>query len=111
VRQDGTIQGNFTNGVTSDIGVIQVATFSNPAGLRRTGNNMYVGGPNSGPAVTGQGMSGSAGSIASGALENSNVDIALEFTKLITAQRAFQVNARTITSTDEVLQELANLVR
>ncbi|HDZ13451.1 MAG TPA: flagellar basal body rod protein FlgG, partial [Pricia sp.] len=51
------------------------------------------------------------GSIASGALEGSNVDIAEEFTKLIVFQRTFQANARTITTTDEILQELVNIVR
>jgi len=111
IRQDGTIQGNYTNGVTSDIAVLQIATFSNPSGLRRVGDNMYQPGSNSGPAVTGMALSGIAGSVISGALEGSNVDIALEFTKLISAQRGFQVNARTITTTDQIMQELANLIR
>ncbi len=56
-------------------------------------------------------MAGGAGRMSSSTIESSNVDIALEFTRLITAQRGFQVNARTITTTDQMMQELANLIR
>lgn len=111
ISADGTIQGNFSNGKISDIAQLQVATFSNPSGLLKQGDNLYLPGANSGPAVAGAAMSGGAGRISSSTIESSNVDIALEFTRLITAQRGFQVNARTITTTDQMMQELANLIR
>jgi len=111
IKSDGTIQGNFSNGQITDIAQIQVATFSNPAGLLKHGDNMYLPGANSGAAVAGAATTGGAGRISASTLESSNVDIALEFTRLITAQRGFQVNARTITTTDQMMQELANLIR
>ena len=111
VRQDGVIQGTFTNGLVSDIATLQVATFPNPAGLLQVGDCFLARTPNSGLPSPGQGGSSGAGTIRSGALEGSNVDVAYEFTRLIIAQRGFQVNARTIGTTDEVLEELANLVR
>ena len=111
IKSDGTIQGNFSNGKITDIAQLQVATFSNPAGLLKHGDNLYLPGANSGSAVVSAATSGGAGRIPSSSLESSNVDIALEFTRLITAQRGFQVNARTITTTDQMMQELASLIR
>jgi len=111
VREDGVIQGTFTNGQVSDIATLQVATFSNPSGLRTLGDGFLSRTSNSGLPQPGQaGLSG-AGNIISGALESSGVDVAYEFTRLIVAQRGFQVNARTIGVTDQVLEELANLIR
>ena len=75
------------------------------------GENLFAVSSNSGVPVVGAGRAGRAGEVISGVLETSNVDIALEFTRLITAQRGFQVYSRTITTTDQMLQELANLVR
>jgi len=111
IKSDGTIQGNFSNGKITDIAQLQVATFSNAPGLLKHGDNLYLPGANSGPAVSGAATAGGAGRVSSSTLESSNVDIALEFTRLITAQRGFQVNARTITTTDQIMQELANLIR
>ena len=111
VRQDGVIQGTFTNGLVSDIATLQVATFPNPQGLLSLGDGFLARTPNSGLPSPGQGGTSGAGTIRSGAIEGSNVDVAYEFTRLIIAQRGFQVNARTIGTTDEVLEELANLVR
>ncbi len=111
IRSDGTIQGNFTNGEIIDIAQLQVATFANPVGLEKTGDNFYVPTTNSGAPFTGGGQQGGAGMIAANTLEGSNVDIALEFTRLITAQRGFQVNARVITTADAILQEMANIIR
>lgn len=107
----GTITGAFTNGVTLTLGQIVLADFNNPSGLIRTGDNMYQVSANSGPAVYGFAGAGSQSIITSGALEMSNVDLAQEFTNMITAQRGFQSNARVITSADEMLQELVNLKR
>jgi flagellar hook protein FlgE len=111
VNQDGKIVGIYTNGQIQDLAQLQVATFPNPAGLLKVGDSMLAVTSNSGVALPGTALSGRAGKIVSGVIENSNVDIALEFTRLITAQRGFQVNARTITTTDQILQELANLAR
>ncbi len=111
VNQDGKVVALFTNGQTNTVGQIQLATFSNPAGLSTTGNNLLSKTLASGSAVLKTAVSGRVGRIANGALESSNVDIAEEFTKLIISQRAFQANARTITTTDEVLQELVSIVR
>jgi flagellar hook protein FlgE len=111
VNSDGKVVALFTNGKTKDIGQLQLATFSNAAGLSSEGNNSFLPTLASGQAVLKTALSGRVGAIVSGVLESSNVDIAEEFTKLIIAQRAFQANARTITTTDEVLQELVNIVR
>ena len=111
VRDDGVIQGTFTNGQISDIATLQIAMFTNPEGLRAERDGYVAQTPNSGLPQPGQAGVSGAGKIISGALESSNVDVAYEFTRLIIAQRGFQVNARTIGTTDEVLEELANLIR
>ena len=107
----GTIVGSFTNGTTQPLGQVILADFNNPAGLVRAGDNMYQVSPNSGSAVVGYAGEGSTSSIASGALEMSNVDLAQEFTNMIVAQRGFQANGRVITTSDQMLQELVDLKR
>lgn len=111
VNASGAIQGIYTNGQVQELAQLQIATFKNPAGLSKVGDSLYAVSSNSGSPLPGTALSGRAGKVLSGVLEESNVDIALEFTRLITAQRGFQVNSRTITTTDQMLQELANLVR
>jgi len=111
VRPDGVIQGTFTNGLVSDIATLQVATFPNPSGLVNVGDGFLARTPNSGLPSPGQAGQNGAGTVRSGALESSNVDVVYEFTRLIVAQRGFQVNSRTIGVTDEVLEELAHLTR
>jgi flagellar hook protein FlgE len=93
------------------LGQIALADFNNPSGLFRTGNNMYQISANSGAPVIGFAGEGSQSAITAGALEMSNVDLAQEFTNMITAQRGFQSNARVISTSDEMLQELVNLRR
>jgi flagellar hook protein FlgE len=88
-----------------------MATFSNPSGLSKIGGNRFVINASSGEPIFQTAGTGRVGRIIDGQLENSNVDLAQEFTSLITTQRSFQANARTITTTDEMLQELVNLVR
>jgi flagellar hook protein FlgE len=107
----GTIVGSFTNGTTQPLGQVILADFNNPAGLVRAGDNMYQVSPNSGSPVVGYAGEGSTSSIASGALEMSNVDLAQEFTNMIVAQRGFQANGRVITTSDQMLQELVDLKR
>ena len=80
-------------------------------GLLARGDNYFETSLASGDVQIGTGLSGDRGAIRGGQLESSNVDIALEFTRLIVAQRGFSANARTITVTDEVLEELTNLIR
>jgi flagellar hook protein FlgE len=107
----GTITGAFTNGTTLTLAQIVLGDFNNPSGLIRSGDNMYTVSPNSGPAVLGFAGEGSQATITSGALEMSNVDLAQEFTNMITAQRGFQSNARVISTSDEMMQELVNIKR
>jgi len=107
----GVISGAFTNGVNQTLGQIVFADFNNPAGLLRTGDNMYATSGNSGGAVLGYALEGSQSFVTSGALEMSNVDLAQEFTNLIVAQRGFQANSRMITTSDSMLEELVNLKR
>jgi flagellar hook protein FlgE len=111
IDNTGTITGAFTNGVTLTLGQVALGDFNNPAGLIRAGDNMYQVSANSGAAVLGFAGEGSQSTITSGALEMSNVDLAQEFTSMITAQRGFQSNARVITTSDEMLQEVVSLKR
>lgn len=110
IAQNGIINGVFTNGRTIPIAQLGIATFANPAALTRSGNNYVALSSGSGPALLGAGLAGGRGSVQQKALESSNVDVALEFTRLIIAQRGFQVNARMITASDQILQELANIL-
>lgn len=89
---------------------IALARFNNAEGLNKVGSNLFAESENSGDAIFGTG-GGAFGSINSGKLEMSNVDLTEEFTEMIVAQRAFQANARIITTSDEILQELVNLKR
>jgi flagellar hook protein FlgE len=111
IDSTGTIVGSFTNGTTQPLGQVLLADFNNPGGLVRAGDNMYSVSPNSGSPVLGVAGEGSTSSIASGALEMSNVDLAQEFTNMIIAQRGFQANGRVITTSDQMLQELVELKR
>jgi flagellar hook protein FlgE len=104
---DGTIIGRFSNGRTRVLGQIPLAQFTNPAGLERLGANLWAETANSG-MFDGVGV---IGQMQGGALEMSNVDLAGEFTDMITTQRGFQAASRTITVSDEMLQELVNLRR
>lgn len=111
VGRDGIVTGIFGNGNKQILGQIALAVFSNPAGLVRAGSNTVAQGPNSGiPQVAPPNSSGT-GMLASGFLEASNVDLSNEFANMIIAQRGFQANARTITTSDEIIQELVQLKR
>ncbi|MDH4155888.1 MAG: flagellar hook-basal body complex protein [candidate division Zixibacteria bacterium] len=111
IDEAGNISGIFSNGVTRVLAQILLADFSNQAGLRKAGKSMYQPSANSGEAVEGVAGSTVAARISSGALESSAVDIAQEFTSMITAQRGFQANARIITTSDNMLDELVNIKR
>jgi flagellar hook protein FlgE len=105
----GNIRGTFSNGALQTLGQIMLAEFNNPGGLMRAGDNAYSLSANSGTEVLVQ--PGESSKLNPGAIEQSNVDLADEFTKMITAQRGFQASARVITTSDEFLQEVVNLKR
>ena len=111
VDDTGVFTGVFSNGVTKTLGKLVLASFNNAGGLQKDGNNNYLEAANSGVAVVGEAGTNIQGSISSGFLESSNVDLAQEFANIITTQRGFQANARVITSTDTLLQEVVNLAR
>ena len=111
IDESGNISGIFTNGVTRILAQIMLADFNNQAGLVKAGRSLYQESPNSGDAIEGIAGATISGTITSGALESSAVDIAQEFTGMITAQRGFQANARIITTSDQMLDELVNLKR
>lgn len=111
VGKDGTLNGVFTNGRTLPLAQLAIANFANPEGLDRQGTNYFNLSNQSGDPLIGAGLSGGRGSVQQSALEGSNVDTAAEFTQLIIAERGFQINARTVTVSDAVLQELAGIIR
>jgi flagellar hook protein FlgE len=113
IGQDGTVKGrNAETGDQETLFTLGLARFANTGGLEREGNGLFRAGAASGdPQIGVPGGEGGHGSIQAGTLEMSNVDMAQEFTNLILAQRGFQANARTISASDELLQELVNLKR
>ncbi|MCG8483985.1 MAG: flagellar hook-basal body complex protein, partial [Clostridia bacterium] len=98
-------------GTTYYLGRVAVSKFSNPEGLEKVGNNCYVDTDNSGDIQVGQAGRDGFGTIKSSTVEMSNVDLANEFTEMIITSRAYSANSRTITTSDEMLQELLNLKR
>lgn len=105
----GQLLGSFSNGTVQTLAQVMLAEFNNASGLERIGENMFNLTGNSGtPAIV---TAGETSKIYAGSLEQSNVDLADEFTKMITAQRGFQASARIITTSDEFLQEVVNLKR
>lgn len=111
IDSTGIISGVFSNGDTIDLGQIAVANFSNPNGLGAEGDTAFRETLASGQALVGRAGTAGRGGVAAGLLETSNVELALEFTNLIIAQRGFQANSRIITTSDEMIQELVNLSR
>ncbi|MBL4809065.1 MAG: flagellar hook-basal body complex protein [Phycisphaerales bacterium] len=108
---DGTIMGRFSNGAIRVMGQVVLAKFSNPAGLIDMGGNLFSTGPNSGPgAVAAPGQLG-LGSVVSGALESSNVDLGAEFTQMILTSTGYSASSRVIRTADELLQQLLVLGR
>jgi flagellar hook protein FlgE len=104
VGSDGTIDGTFSSGQSLALGQVAVASFSNEQGLVDIGNNDYQTSAASGAAVVGLAGTGGRGTIVGGSVEQSNVNIATEFAKLIVAQQAYSANAKTITTFNQVSQ-------
>ncbi|MFZ2538308.1 MAG: flagellar hook-basal body complex protein, partial [Oscillospiraceae bacterium] len=94
-----------------ELGRIDLATFANPKGLVQSGSTYFAGSPNSGSASKAKPGEKGTGSLTSGSLEMSNVDLSNEFSDMITTQRGFQANSRLITVSDTMLEELINLKR
>ena len=111
IGQDGTVNYVDVNGNLQVAGRLLLANFPNEGGLEKTGSNYYAASANSGDPYIQTATQGGIGSIQSGFLEMSNVDLSEEFTEMIVAQRGFQANSRIITTSDEILQELVNLKR
>ncbi len=112
VDKSGKIYGSYDNGDLILLGQISVATFNNPAGLEAVGDNLFAQSQNSGQFDgIGQDPTTGGGSLTTGVLEMSNVDLSTEFTQMITTQRGFQANSRIITTSDTMLEELINLKR
>lgn len=111
IGKDGTITGVFTNGLTKSLGQLATATFANTEGLESLGNTLYKTSANSGDAVFAAPGSGSHGTIRSGSLEGSNVDLTREFSDMIITQRGYQASSRVISTSDQMLQELMQILR
>ena len=109
ISNDGMVMASYSNGVTRSEAQVALANFRNPQGLLAVGGNNWVESFDSGPAVLGKPGDGNFGALRSGALEDSNVDLTAELVKMMTAQRAYQANAQTIKTQDQVMSTLVNL--
>jgi flagellar hook protein FlgE len=110
IGQDGSVTYIPPGGGTKvTAAYLSLAKFANESGLERQGTNLWLAGPDTGPEVVAT-PGGAYGSTVGGALEMSNVDLAAEFTSMITAERGFEANSRTISTADEMLQTLVNLI-
>ena len=112
ISNNGMIYASYDNGQTKLLGQIAVASFANASGLMKQGDNLYSATLNSGEFDgIGEDVTAGGGSLSTGVLEMSNVDLAAEFTEMITTQRGYQANSRIITTSDTMLEELVNLKR
>lgn len=106
---DGVIQGSYSNGQTKTIGQIVLANFVNPQGLNPIGDGRWIETPDAGQPLVGPPKTATLGALQASAIEDSNVDLTTELVKMITAQRMYQANAKSIETQDAVLQTLVNL--
>jgi len=111
VGGDGTITGQFTNGLTKALGQVALANFNNPNGLINQGGDVFIQGPNSGTALIGAATANGTGTVESGALEQSNVDLSQQFINLILASTGFSASSKVITTSDQLLTDLLNSQR
>ncbi len=109
IGNTGSIEASYDNGQTTTLGQINLYTFTNPNGLQPIGDNLWLNTVATGGATANNPGSGVAGTIQSGAMEESNVDLTAELVNLIVAQRTYQANAQTIRAQDQILQTLVNL--
>jgi flagellar hook protein FlgE len=111
VNEDGGIEGLFTNGQTRTLGQVLLADFISPWGLNKMGRGLYTESVNSGQPTIGNPGTGGRGEVSANSLEMSNTDMAAEFVRMITTQRAYQANAKVITTSDELLSVLMGIKR
>ena len=111
VGSSGEIAGIYSNGSNRVIGQLALASFVNPGGLQRAGQNNWISTSNSGDPIVGTPNSNGRGAVGTGTLETSNVDLAQQFTSVIIAQRGFQSSSRVITASDQMLQDLVSIIR
>jgi flagellar hook protein FlgE len=111
IDDKGTIIGAFTNGRQQNLGRVVMAKFADPTGLVMVGGNNFVATSGSGEAVVGEPRSGGRGSLVASTLELSTTELSGQFIDLITYQRAFQANSRTIQTADGLLQEIFQILR
>lgn len=111
IDQDGIISGFFTNGQTTQLAQMVLAKFTNPWGLNKLGSNLFGQTVVSGAPIQNTPGTSGMGALTPNTLEMSNTDIATEFIKMITAQKAYQSSARVVTTQDTIMQELMNLKR
>jgi flagellar hook protein FlgE len=111
VDKDGYIQATFTNGQSRTIGQIALAKFNAPYALNKMGHNLYTESFQSGQIIVGAPNTAGMGGILSGSLEQSNIDLADQLVQMISSQRAFEANSKTVTTTDEMIQQVINLKR
>ena len=109
VDSEGVVAARFTNGQSTQLGKLAMANFVNPQGLQQLGNTAWGESSGSGSALLGEAGTASFGSIQSGALEASNVDLTAQLVKMITSQRNFQANAQAIETSDAVTQTIINI--
>ncbi len=109
ITSDGKIEGIYDNGDQIEIAQVGLAQFANNEGLARTGGGLMTTTQDSGSAIMGAAGVGSRGSITSGALEASNVDVGSELITLIAYQRAFEANSKTVTTADQMMTDVVNL--
>ena len=109
ISSDGTVSANFSNGLTQSVFKIPLATFANPDGLAEVSGNAYATTPESGTPVVNVASTGGSGTINSKELEGSTVDLATEFTNLITTQRAYSACSRIVTTASQMLDELLQM--
>lgn len=111
IGEDGTIRGVFSNGISRSLGQVRLARFTNPEGLEQRGQNLYAQGVNTGLPIEGRPGENGIGTVTAGALELSNTDIGGDLVKLVLASTQYRSNARVITSTQQLFDELLNLRR
>jgi len=111
IGTDGTVTVNLSDGTSNTAGQVELQNFSNPDQLLKVGGNLYTVSAAAGGSTPAAAGSNGLGTIQAGSLEMSNVDLAGQLTSLITVQSAYQANSKVITTSDNVLQTLVNLVR
>ncbi len=110
IQNGGVLVATYSNGQQTTVGQLAVASVPNPQSLVSTGDNNLQASSDTGTISVGAANTGGRGQIVAGSLESSTVDIASEFTKLLTYERSYQAASRVITTSDQLVQETVNLI-